>query len=178
MLAGMADETDTTTFPPAPTVSPLAAAAAAEPPKRAVLVPVWAVGALGGFAAGAAVVGLLWALSTGGSSSGSGGTFDLTGSMTLTSSSVTVSSGCGGVSGYDDIRQGAAVTVYDESGKVLATGALGAGTPKGLHGCDFTVTVRDVPKGSKFYQVEVSHRGKINLSSSAAEAGLFGATLG
>ncbi|WP_157852126.1 PASTA domain-containing protein [Kitasatospora sp. NRRL B-11411] len=33
------------------------------------------------------------------------------------------------------------------------------------------MNVAKVPKGSKFYQVEISHRGKINLSSNDAEAG-------
>ncbi|MEV7121714.1 hypothetical protein [Kitasatospora griseola] len=99
--------------------------------------------------------------------------------MALTSGAVdTKTGGCAGSGGYSDIRTGAAVTVYNESGTVLATGTLGPGSPKGAHGCVFTVTVSEVPKGPKFYQVEISHRGKINLSSGEAEAGLFGASLG
>jgi hypothetical protein len=38
--------------------------------------------------------------------------------------------------------------------------------------------VAGVPEGSKFYQVEVSHRGKITVSSAEAKAGKFAASLG
>jgi hypothetical protein len=69
------------------------------------------------------------------------------------------------------------VTVYDSAGKVVATGSLGTGKPKSA-GCVFPVSVAGVPGGSKFYQVEVSHRGKITVSSAEAKAGKFAASLG
>jgi hypothetical protein len=42
----------------------------------------------------------------------------------------------------------------------------------------FPVAVPGVPDGSKFYRVEVSHRGQITVSSAEAKAGKFGASLG
>ncbi|WP_244293884.1 hypothetical protein [Streptomyces sp. MJM8645] len=175
-----------TTTPPVPAVEP-APAAAGKAAGPSVRVPVWFAAGLVGFVAGAGVVGLTWGLSSGGSTgtastagSPGTGTFALTGSMTLKSgaSSGTTSSGCAGLRGYDDIAMGTSVTVYDESGKVLATGALGSGSPKGLNGCMFPVAVQDVPKGPKFYQVEVSHRGKTTLQKEEAEAGLLAVQLG
>jgi hypothetical protein len=35
-----------------------------------------------------------------------------------------------------------------------------------------------VPEGADFFQVEVSHRGKLTLSAADAKAGKFSATLG
>ena len=84
---------------------------------------------------------------------------------------------CTGYSGYDDITEGAGVTVYDSAGKVVATGALGTGKPVS-GACSFPVTVSGVPEGSKFYQVEISHRGKVTVSASNAKAGVFAASLG
>ncbi|WP_285737688.1 hypothetical protein [Kitasatospora phosalacinea] len=180
----MTDQTVATPPPPTdrPAASPLLTTAQRRP-ARTLSVPVWLVAGLTGFAAGAATVGLAWGLSSSGSSapaaaSANTGTFTLVGSMTLTSGAVDTKTGCAGSGGYNDIRTGAGVTVYDESGKVLAIGALGPGVTQGVDGCAFTVNVTKVPRGPKFYQVEISHRGKINLSSSDAEAGLFGATLG
>jgi hypothetical protein len=131
-----------------------------------------------GLAVGAGVVGLVWGLSSGGSDAPA--TFTLRGSMTLTGDNVPsgdTSEDCTGYSGYDDIARGASVTVYDSAGKVVATGALGTGKPKSA-ACVFRVSVPGVPEGSKFYQVEVSHRGKITVSSAEAKDGGFAASLG
>ncbi|GAB3869415.1 hypothetical protein GCM10028801_46240 [Nocardioides maradonensis] len=70
------------------------------------------------------------------------------------------SAGPGG--GYDDIRDGADVTVYDASGKILATGQLSGGTAD-EHGVEFSWTVENVPE-QPVIQVEVSHRGKLNYT--------------
>lgn len=83
--------------------------------------------------------------------------------------------------GMGDIVPGAAVTVYDSSGKVVAAGSLGNGKLPGSGGsipCTFPVTVPGVPAGSKFYQVEISHRGKVTVSAAEAKAGKFAASLG
>lgn len=123
-------------------------------------------------------MGLAWGLSGGGS--GAPEAFTLRGTMMLTGSHVPsgdTSEDCTGYSGYDDIAAGASVTVYDSAGKVVATGALGTGKPKS-GACVFPVAVDGVPAGSKFYQVEVSHRGKVTVSSTEAKAGGFGASLG
>lgn len=133
---------------------------------------------LAGLAVGAGVVGLVWGLSGGGSSAPA--SFTLRGTMTLTGDNIPTgdtSEDCTGYSGYDDIARGASVTVYDSAGQVVATGALGTGKPKSA-ACVFPVSVAGVPGGSKFYQVEVSHRGKITVSSGEAKAGGFAASLG
>lgn len=71
------------------------------------------------------------------------------------------------------------MTVYDNSGQVVATGALGPGkSDAATEDCVFPVTVPGVPGGSKFYKVEVSHRGQIAVSAAEAKAGLFAASLG
>ncbi|MFE2723952.1 hypothetical protein [Kitasatospora sp. NPDC059327] len=173
---------ETTTTPPVPTVEPLQAAAE-KSPGPSVRVPVWLVAGLLGFSLGAGATGLAWALSSGDSTTTAAPTaetFTLTGSMLLANgaSSGTAASGCAGLRGYDDIAKGTSVTVYDESGKVLATGALGSGSPKGVDGCMFPVAVHAVPKGPKFYQVEVGHRGKATLQKEEAEAGLLAVQLG
>lgn len=77
---------------------------------------------------------------------------------------------CLGSSGFKDISGGAAVTVYDASGKVIAV----ANTTDGLwtdmptnHGdgtCIFQFTVKNVP-ASDFYGIEVSHRGQVRYSA-------------
>lgn len=100
--------------------------------------------------------------------------------MTLTGGNVPsgdTSEDCTGYSGYDDIAEGASVTVYDSKGAVVATGALGTGKPDSAS-CVFPVRVPDVPGGSKFYRVEVSHRGQITVTASEAKAGEFAASLG
>src|SRR5207248_1667275 len=101
--------------------------------------------------------------------------FTLTGSMTLTGDNIpsgSTSEDCTGYSGYDDITAGASVTVYDSAGKVVATGLLGAGKPKSA-ACVFPVRVLGVPEGSKFYRVEVGHRGQITVTAAEAKAGAF-----
>ncbi|MEW2161143.1 hypothetical protein AB0950_38965 [Streptomyces sp. NPDC007189] len=118
-----------------------------------------------GLVIGAAGVGLAWNLSAGATSASK--TFTLKGTLTLT----------GEYEGYDDIGAGAAVTVYDNAGKVIAQGALGVGKPHDA-ACVFHAAVPGVPNGPRFYQVEVSHRGKLTVSSTEAKAGGFAASLG
>ncbi|MDX3094329.1 hypothetical protein PV703_24755 [Streptomyces sp. ME01-24h] len=73
------------------------------------------------------------------------------------------------------------MTVFDASGKVVATGALSAPAPNDpdlVVTCSYTVTVPEVPRGERFYGVEVSHRGKISISAADAGAGGFMASPG
>lgn len=75
---------------------------------------------------------------------------------------------CEGVGGYDDMTEGATVTVYDSTGKVIGAGAL----MEGLAGddlCVWSFTVDNVPD-APFYQVEVSHRGKVTVARSEASS--------
>lgn len=74
---------------------------------------------------------------------------------------------CTGQGGYDDIHDGTAVVIKDESSKVLATGSLGSGTiDSGV--CLFHFTVSGVPDAN-FYEVEVSHRGNVTYSKADIE---------
>lgn len=119
----------------------------------------------------------------------------LSGTMTVTSihgsdtsgSSVEVDSDgtCSVSGGYDDVNAGTAVTVYDKTGTIIATTSLGDGVGTAteqdsefpdiyIGSCALPFSVQ-VPI-SDFYQVEVSHRGRITVSK--AEAGDVEATLG
>lgn len=78
---------------------------------------------------------------------------------------------CAGSGGYSDIRDGAQVTVTDETGKLLGVGSLNEGV--GVSGsCLLTFDTIEVPK-AKFYSVEVSHRGKITDSFAEAKSQEF-----
>lgn len=143
-----------------------------------------------GFAAGALTMGLIWAATASVFGTGS---FTLNGQMTLMQSSSSYGSSstysssayylgqdgsCFGEGGYSDIGAGTAVNVYDQSGAIVAVGQLATGHGSYGSGCTFTFSVPDVSSGSKFYQVEVSHRGKMNLSAQDAKAGAASYTLG
>ena len=122
-------------------------------------------------------------------------TVQLSGSMTVTAvhgsdtagSSVEVDpdGSCSAGGGFDDVNAGTAVTVYDKTGTIIATTSLGAGVGTAqeqssqfpdiyIGTCVLPFSVQ-VP-ASDFYQVEVSHRGRITVSK--AEAGDVKATLG
>lgn len=104
--------------------------------------------------------------------------FQLTGTFLLTRNAVSDGEGDGeGSEGFDDITEGTAVTVYDASGTVIATGALGESTKTGT-ACSFEVIVPDVPTGQGFYKVEITHRGTLQISESEAMSGSFGGSLG
>lgn len=75
--------------------------------------------------------------------------------------SVTSSGGCEGRHGFDDMTEGADVTVYDATSKVVGSSSLEAGTHSGSS-CRWAFSVSDLPP-SPFYQVEVSHRGKVTI---------------
>lgn len=160
---------------PLPPAEPPLVPAAAAPRKR--LSPL--VAGLVGLAVGAGLVGGIWAI-TAASGPDSPATFTLEGTMTLTEDAVgTGDEDCSGRydSGYDDIAEGASVTVYGAKGDVIATGELGDST-YASYTCTFDISVPDVPKGEKFYKVEVSHRGTLQLSAKEAENGELAATLG
>lgn len=101
-------------------------------------------------------------------------TFSITGRMELTGS-VTSSSAAGfdcvGDRGYSDIGAATAVTVSDEAGTLLAKGNF-TGSTRSAGTCTFTFTVDDVPRGKRFYEVEVGHRGGLSYTESEVESGL------
>ncbi|GGY74345.1 hypothetical protein ACFRMO_05255 [Streptomyces anulatus] len=153
-----------------------------------------------GAAAGAAIVGGTWytTSSNGGDSSNdkaatgspaadtvnteaeADGTFTLEGEFTLTEEAVSDGiGGCEGSGGYSDIQLGTSVTVYDAAGTVIATSALILSEfDEAAGSCTYDVSVEDVPAGEDFYQVEVSHRGKLHLPAEEAKSGSFSGSLG
>jgi hypothetical protein len=82
---------------------------------------------------------------------------------------------CRGGAGYDDIAAGSQVTIRNGDGKVVAVGSLDSGITQvigdsgevGLANCSFALTVDRVPQGSKFYSVEVAHRGQVQFTATA-----------
>ncbi|MFJ3083065.1 hypothetical protein ACIPJG_25380 [Streptomyces halstedii] len=171
----------TTEMPPQPTDppatladQPLPTAPLATPKTR--LTPLLA--GLLGLAVGAALVGGAWAYTSRDITPADPATFTLTGTFTLTDGARRVGQdNCRGTGGYDDINEGTSVTVYDGTGAIAATGNLGT-SDYATGYCVFDISVADVPKGEKFYQVEVSHRGKVQLTAEEAEGGQLAATLG
>lgn len=81
------------------------------------------------------------------------------------------SGNCSGQSGYDDITQGAQVTVTDGGGNVLATSSLGLGDQigSGFGSCRFSFTLTGVPDAA-FYGVTISDRGTLNYSRAQMES--------
>lgn len=169
----MTDSTIEEPNTPPPPAGPPAIPASGEPKKR--LSPL-AAGAIG-LALGAGTVGGAWAI-TANNGPDTPPTFTLTGKFSLTEDAVALDGSCHGTGGYDDIGTGTSVTVYGAKGDVVATGQLGGGKETGFGACDFTVNVPDVPRGEKFYKVEVSHRGTLQLTAEEAENGEFAGSLG
>jgi len=81
---------------------------------------------------------------------------------------------CSGTGGYSDMTAGASVTVYDGSGTIVGSGALVFGVRHGST-CEWDFGVNDLPD-VPFYQVEVSHRGKITVAN--ADLGNVAMSLG
>ncbi|MGW7285594.1 hypothetical protein ACWGH4_08870 [Streptomyces sp. NPDC054847] len=159
--------------PPMPTAAP----AVGNPDRARTLRHV-----LGGAAAGAALVGAIWAITA--NVPAGADAFTLEGTFTLTDGVGSVGDNCRGTGGYDDIGSGTSVTVYDAAGTTIATGSLGSSeyemVAEGgiLETCTFQVSVPDVPKGSRFYSVEISHRGRIQLTADEAQNAGFSGSLG
>lgn len=133
----------------------------------------------------AAPVAAASSVSTSASSASSG--FTLAGKLTLKWSYGAFvrneNSRCGGSGGYSDITEGAAVTITDQGGTVIATGQLDAGHAEVGDSnrpisCTFTFSVLHVPGDKTFYGVQVSHRGAIQFSADRAKSGDVGVSLG
>ncbi|MGW3246554.1 hypothetical protein [Streptomyces sp. NPDC001070] len=84
---------------------------------------------------------------------------------------------CSGTGGYSDIDFGTQVNITDADGTLVATGSLDFGE-KTEAGCTFAFTVDDITPGSKFYTVEVSHRGGLTQTETDLRAGGLEFTLG
>lgn len=109
----------------------------------------------------AGILTLAFALSACGG--GGGGVREtIFGSITLISFDglVTNPAPCHGTGGFDDISNGAQVVVSDGNGKVLGTSMLTNATTQARTRCRLEYRVPGLPKVA-FYQIEVTHRGKI-----------------
>lgn len=176
----MSDEPLTAPLPPLdPSAEPAPPTAR---PRRQWVVPLAA--GLGGLIVGAGGVGLAWGLTATPTPAAApaptaAATFTLTGTMEVSGvrNWHPVSTQCEGTGGFDDITEGTGVTVYSGNGTVVGTGRLTNGVVFGVR-CSFSVVVEKVPVGADFFQVEVSHRGKLTLSAADAKAGKFAGTLG
>lgn len=96
------------------------------------------------------------------------GQFDLTGS---TKSASVPGFACAGTGGYDDLNPATTVAVTDEAGTLLAKGHM-TGSTRSSRTCTFDFSVLDVPRGHRFYQVEIAHRGALSYTETEAESGL------
>ncbi|WP_331758862.1 hypothetical protein OH782_42465 (plasmid) [Streptomyces sp. NBC_01544] len=173
---------DVPDVPPMPATPPAAAPAAGKTGIRRTLTTL-----LIGAVAGASIVGGTWyttsrdnSITVDGKPAAPKGTFTLKGDFTLADGAVDDGiGGCEGSGGYDDIALGTSVTVYDAAGAVIATSALTLSEYDETAGtCTYDVSVPGVPGGEDFYQVEISHRGKIQLSAEEAKSGGFSGSLG
>lgn len=105
--------------------------------------------------------------------------FSTDGTLTLADAGAGLESGdvCSGTGGYDDIDLGTQVTVTDADGTLVAMGMLLFGE-KTAAGCEFAFTVDDITPGSKFYTVEVAHRGGLTQTEDALRTGGLAFSLG
>ncbi|MFF0109554.1 hypothetical protein [Streptomyces hirsutus] len=107
------------------------------------------------------------------------GSFSTDGTLTVAGIGAGLEPGelCSGTGGYSDVDFGTQVNVTDAAGTLVAMGSLGFGEKAEL-GCEFPFTVDDIPPGSKFYTVEVSHRGGLTQTENELRAGSLSFTLG
>ncbi|MGY1522239.1 hypothetical protein ACW69C_00480 [Streptomyces sp. MN3] len=107
------------------------------------------------------------------------GPFSTDGTLTVTGIGGGLEPGelCSGTGGYSDIDFGTQVNVTDAAGTLVAVGNLGLGEKTEL-GCEFPFTVDDITPGSKFYTIEVSHRGGLTQTEEELRAGGLAFTLG
>jgi hypothetical protein len=74
---------------------------------------------------------------------------------------------CAGNGGFRDLRDGATVTIYDSTGKIVGTTSL-YGSSYDIESvsskriiCTFQWELKDVPNDDSGYSVEVTSRGKV-----------------
>lgn len=98
----------------------------------------------------------------------------ITGTFTLHDSQLGFSDGesCEGSGGYEDIYDGAQVTISNGAGEIIAVSSLENSQMDGTYECVFEYTMKNVPR-SDIYQLEVSNRGKITYSHSDLKKNAF-----
>lgn len=72
---------------------------------------------------------------------------------------------CFGGGGYADVREGAPITVYDDSGSVIGTGTITSSAYRSLTGdaiCELTLAASGLPD-KPFYQLEFGGRPRTTI---------------
>lgn len=85
---------------------------------------------------------------------------------------ITEGSACYPDDGYDDVGEGASVTVRSATGNIVGSDRLGVGKAHDVKAgfsdptgdCVFGFSIDGIPR-SKFYTIEASHRGEVTFSS-------------
>lgn len=96
-------------------------------------------------------------------------TFTITGTVTLTYGDfINTGSTCYGKGGYDDMRPGAPVVITDATQKIVAVGTIDSGTET-VTECHLKFTIEDVPRGSDFYGIQITHRGRLQYAAADLE---------
>lgn len=78
---------------------------------------------------------------------------------------------CTGSGDYADVHVGSVISVFDPSGKLLATGAVNSssyGFVQGASACRLNFTVPAVPDGPPTYGVEIAEHGVQQITSTEA----------
>jgi hypothetical protein len=78
---------------------------------------------------------------------------------------------CVGAGNYSDIGPSAPVTVEDESGTLLAKGAM-QGSNSGRDACLVLFRVDRVPSGAQFYRVKIAQQPEVSFTEAEAKAGV------
>ncbi|MEV7476327.1 hypothetical protein ACH4WW_06510 [Streptomyces halstedii] len=102
--------------------------------------------------------------------------FTATGTVTVFGSWVGAQEdeGCVGIDAFADLRPGTQVRVLGTSGRELARGQLGDGTPGKVVGnsCTWPLTVAGIPDGKDQYRLEIGHREQLVKTSEELHNGV------
>lgn len=78
---------------------------------------------------------------------------------------------CAGTRVYGDVGPNTPVTVQDESGTLLAKGAI-QGSNRGPDACLLRFRVDEVPTGARFYRIQVAQQPEVSYTEAEAKAGV------
>ena len=103
--------------------------------------------------------------------------FNLAGSLKLSSDAVTTSNlpagySCVGAREFGDVGPNAPITVENESGTLLAKGAISAGYKDGEDGCVLRFRIANVPAGAQFYRIHVGQHPEMSYTEAEAKTGV------
>lgn len=136
----------------------------------------------GVFAVATALVALQGCGGNGDGTSGDGKSAPEAETMTVAGSLLLVNGGgfdkgepCFIPAGYEDVREGAPVVVYNSKGAKIALGQLGSGVTSNYDDfdddwdCLFEFNIGEVPVDGPVYAIEVSKRGQVDFKRDDSE---------